>query len=116
MTLQEFKHLLRWNSLKLLLLPLVTAITIYFLAGFKEKMYTSATTIFTGTASSYRITGDNNANTKVSPDVVFGNFSAIINARETREEIGLNLLATHLMLKTPNPSIINPFNSINLKN
>lgn len=115
MTPKEFKSLMVRNWGKLLVVPVITAISIYFFTSSKEKQYTSTTAIFTGITSSLRIAGDNNANEKVDYDVVFGNLLGIINSRDLRQEVALNLLATHLMLKNPDPAVLGKKNFDMLK-
>ncbi len=110
MKLTEFKRLMRRNWWLLVLIPVVTAISIVIFSSFKEKLYVSKTTIFTGIASGYRIAGDNNAGYKLGADNAFGNFNGILSARDTKEEVLLRLLAIHLMQTEPNPKVLSQEN------
>jgi len=110
MTPKEFKRLLANNWGKLLVVPVVTAASIYYFAGSKPKEYTSYTTIFTGINTSYKIAGDNNATSKVGTDVIFGNFYGIINSQEMKEDVALNLLAAHLMLEKSDAAVLSEIN------
>ena len=107
MTIGELKLILRRNWFKLLLIPLVAASGVYFFLSKKEDVYTSDSIIFTGIASTYRISGDNNDGYKqLKVDMAISDLLIIIKSRETKKEIALSLLAQHLTLPGYDPSII----------
>src|SRR5687768_12928233 len=107
MTIGELKLILKRNWFKLLLIPLVAASGVYFFLSKKEDVYTSDSIIFTGIASTYRISGDNNDGYKqLKVDMAISDLLIIIKSRETKKEIALSLLAQHLMLPGYDPSII----------
>jgi capsular polysaccharide biosynthesis protein len=112
MTLAEFKRILKRNKWKLIIIPLVTAITIYVLGkNFSDKKYTSNTTLFTGITSSYKIAGDNNAiDNQLYGTNALGDFISLLNSRGIKEEVALRLLSKHLMLADPDPKYLNKEN------
>lgn len=116
MTTIELKLLLRRHIGKLLLIPIATAIAIFFFLNRKANIYTSNSTIFTGIASTYRITGDNNEGYKqLRLEMAISDLLIIINSRETKKEVALSLLAQHLMLNGYNPAILSNYNYDRLK-
>ncbi|MCC9138831.1 GumC family protein [Pontibacter silvestris] len=115
MTLKEFKRLMLRNRWLLILIPVVTAVSVYFFTSLQQDKYTSKTTIFTGIASGYRIAGDNNEGFRIGAENAFGNFNSLIEARDTKEEVIFNLLATHLMLPKSDPKILDKENYDRLK-
>ena len=108
MTLTEFKRILKRNKWKLIIIPLVTAVSIYVLGKkFLEKKYTSDTTLFTGITSSYKIAGDNNAvDNQLFGTNALGDFISLLNSRGIREEVAIRLLASHLMLADADPRFL----------
>ena len=107
MTKTELKLLLRRHWAKLLLIPIATAAAIFFFLNRKENSYTSNSTIFTGLASTYRITGDNNEGDKqLRLDMAISDLLLILNSRETKKEVALRLVAQHLMLNGYDPAIV----------
>lgn len=74
------------------------------------RKYSSNTLIYTGLASGYTI--ESEGSTKVdyfSVNNAFDNLLKVISSRETQTEVGIRLLAQHLMLKEPNPKIISSY-------
>jgi hypothetical protein len=60
MTASEFLRIMRRHWLLLALVPVTTALSIYFFSRFQDKTYKSDTVIYTGIASGYKIEGGNN--------------------------------------------------------
>ena len=98
MTLRELKQLMRRNWRLLLIIPIVTAVSIYFFASNQDQTYTSSTTINAGVKSGVMIKGGN-ADNFGSAETIYDNMLNILTARDTREEVALRLLSRHLMAK-----------------
>lgn len=115
-TLTDVRTLLDRHKWKLLVLPLLAALAVFIFMSRKGNTYTSSSVLFTGIASSYKITGDNNEATKeMKPEMAIADMLIIINSRETKKQIALSLLAQHLMLNADNPSIVSNDNLNRLK-
>ena len=103
-----FFRLLKRNILWLLLLPALTAATVYYFTRNLPQLYRSSATIYTGLASGYSILSDEQ-NSWVSPEVVnneFDNLFTTINSSETLMRVGMRLLARHLQLKGPDSLVL----------
>lgn len=97
-----FKLLLR-NWKQLLLIPLALAAAIYYFTRNETKEYASETMIYTGIASGYSLNGSKTPDFFATSNA-FDNLLTIINARETKQEVGIQLLAEHLLLESHDPS------------
>lgn len=99
MTAKEFLRLMRRHWLLLVLVPVTTAVSIFFFSRFQDKKYKSDTVIYTGIASGYKIEGGNNdaGGNWNATSTAFDNLLTLINSRDTRQEVSLRLLAWHLM-------------------
>ena len=104
MTPREFLRLMRRHWLLLVLVPITTAVSIYFFSRFQDKKYKSETVIYTGIASGYKIEGGNNdsGGNWNATSTGFDNLLTLINSRDTRVEVSLRLLAWHLMTDITN--------------
>lgn len=109
------KLLLRYTKW-LILLPLLCAITVFFLTKKAKKQYTSSTTLYTGVASGYSITSTEDERLDYfAVNNAFDNLLASAKSRETIEQVSLHLLAEHLLLTKPNPQILGTAGFENLK-
>ncbi|GAB3538493.1 hypothetical protein GCM10027443_33560 [Pontibacter brevis] len=105
MTLREFNKLMRRNWLLLLAIPLITAVSIFLFNLGQDKEYTSNTVIYTGIASGYRVTGTDEASRR-GAEGAYDNLITLISSRDTKEEVIMRLLASHLMLKEYDPTVM----------
>lgn len=97
MTSKEFIKLMRRNWLLLLAIPLATAVSVFLFSLGNDEEYTSDTVIYTGISSGYRVTGDESSHK--GSEGAYDNLITLIRSRDTKEEVILRLLASHLMLK-----------------
>ncbi len=93
---QLIKILLR-NWKLLLLVPMVMGISIWYFTRHQKKVFLSETVVYTGIASGYSLNGNNSAD-YYSTSNAFDNLLTIINSRETKEEVAITLLSSHLFL------------------
>ncbi len=108
MSLLQFISLLRKNLWIVLLLPILTASIIFFLTRNEKREYGSNTLIYTGIASGYTLeSGQNSKVDYYSVNNAFDNLINLVKSRSTLEEVGIRLLAKHLMLRQPTPAIAN---------
>ena len=102
MNLLEFIRILFRNWKLLVLFPLLTAGVVFFLTRNTKKEYVSNTQVYTGIASGYGITsGENDRVDYFAVNNAFDNLMATIKSRESIEEVGMRLLAKHLLVKKP---------------
>ncbi|HSJ66275.1 MAG TPA: hypothetical protein VK921_01310 [Anditalea sp.] len=106
MALQDIIRLLLKNWIWLIAIPIVLAVSIFFFTRGAKRVYVSDTTVFTGIASGYSITGSVEADF-YSASTAFDNLLFLINSRETKEEVAIRLLSYHLMLEDVNPILLN---------
>jgi len=100
--LLEFIRILFRNWKLLVLFPLLTAGVVFFLTRNTKKEYVSNTQVYTGIASGYGITsGENDRVDYFAVNNAFDNLMATIKSRESIEEVGMRLLAKHLLVKNP---------------
>ncbi len=103
-TLATVVQILKRNALWLLLFPAVLIGTVAYLTRDLPLEFTSTATVYTGIASGYSITnaeGEKIDNTAVNN--AFDNLMTTIKSRETMADVGLHLLAHHLVLDKPRP-------------
>ncbi|MFB9865128.1 hypothetical protein EFA69_00685 [Rufibacter immobilis] len=107
MRIKQFYKLMKRNWLLLITIPLTTAASIYFFTRNQDQKYVSDTVLYTGITSGYKIDGGNNkAGGWNTDEIAFGNLMSLINSRKMKEEVGLRLLASHLMLKQHDPAVL----------
>jgi succinoglycan biosynthesis transport protein ExoP len=105
MSLSDALRLLAKRWLLLLLVPVVLSGATYFFARHLPKTYGSSTTIYTGIASGYSLTG--NVETDMSSTTnAFDNLINLIKARSTKEEVIYRLLANHLWQTAQRPELL----------
>lgn len=95
-----FKHLL-W----LLLIPAVLAGSIFYFTRGEKKVYSSESVIYTGIASGYNLSGNNKPDFYTTGNA-FDNLLSLINSRETKQEVSINLLASHLLIRKHEPALL----------
>lgn len=105
MTLIYFLKLIYKNLKWLILLPGILAGTIYYLTRHEVKVYASETVIYTGIASGYNLSGSSKADFW-NTSTAFDNLISIINSRETKKMVAINLLAQNLLLKKHDPEYL----------
>jgi len=108
MTLSEILRLIPRNWLLLLAVTVVTAASIFYFTKDQDDEYTSSTTIYTGIVTGYNlsnVSGTSSQNRGAS-GAYASNLVSILESRELRNELGFRLLASHLMLNAPDPSVI----------
>ena len=110
-----FIKLLLKNWLWLLLIPTVVAVSIFYFTRNEQKIYSSESVVYTGIASGYNLSGSNKSD-YFSTSNAFDNLLSLINSRETKQEVLINLLASHLLLKNQDPLILSQdaFNQLQL--
>lgn len=111
MTLLEFIRLLARHWKALVIFPLMTAGVVFYLTRNTKKEYVSNTQVYTGIASGYGITsGENDRVDYFAVNNAFDNLMATIKSRETLEEVGMRLLAKHLLIEKPSYKDLSPEN------
>jgi uncharacterized protein involved in exopolysaccharide biosynthesis len=88
----------------LLLIPATMALSVLYFTRYEAKTYSSESVIYTGIASGYSLSGNNKADFFATSNA-FDNLLSLINSRETKQEVALNLLARHLMITKHEPHL-----------
>lgn len=105
MSFSHFLNLLIKNILWLLLIPTILAVSIYYFTRHEKKVYSSESTIYTGIASGYDLNGTTKADFYATSNA-FDNLLSLIESRETKLDVLINLLAEHISLKKHDPTIL----------
>ena len=84
--------------------PLVMAVTVFFLTRDEPKTYISKTTVYTSLASGSSV--DISGFTVNTVNTQFDNLIGIIKSNVTLQKTGLSLLASHLQLQKADPMLI----------
>lgn len=105
MSIVQLLKLLLRNWKMLLLVPLVLGISVYYFTRNQKKVFLSETVVYTGIASGYSINGNNSADFFQTSNA-FDNLLTIINSRETKEEVAISLLSSHLYLSKHDPNLL----------
>ncbi len=91
----------------LILLPLIAAVSTYFLAGDQKVSYQSKVVIYTGIGSGYSIESIEGVSyNNFKTNNAFDNLINIVKSRKTIEEAALDVLAINMSLSKPNPFYI----------
>lgn len=107
----EFIRLIARHWKVLVIFPLMTAGVVFYLTRNTKKEYVSNTQVYTGIASGYGITsGENDRVDYFAVNNAFDNLMATIKSRETLEEVGMRLLAKHLLIEKPAYKDLSPEN------
>ncbi len=113
--LEFFRLILRYWKV-LVIFPLLTAGIVFILTRNTKREYTSSTQVYTGIASGYGITsGEDDRVDYFAVNNAFDNLMATIKSRETIEEVGMRLLAHHLLIDKPSYNILAQDNFDHLK-
>jgi succinoglycan biosynthesis transport protein ExoP len=106
MSLSDVFRLLARKWLLLLLVPLVLSASTFYFGRKLPKTYGSDTTIYTGIASGYTLTGNAESDFNKTNNA-FDNLVNLITARSTKEEVIFRLLANHLWQTQQDPALLN---------
>lgn len=116
MTLLDFIRLIARHLKLLVFFPFLTAAVVFILTRNTKKEYVSTTQVYTGIASGYGITsGENDRVDYFAVNNAFDNLMATIKSRETLEEVGMRLLAKHLLIQTPSYKSLSAENYVHLR-
>jgi polysaccharide biosynthesis transport protein len=105
MTIIDFVRLILKHLVLLIVVPILLGCLVILLTTNPSFKYSSETLLYTGLASGSSIEMDKAFNYQAT-NTAFDNLINIINSRETQEEVGIRLLAQHLMLPEANPKYI----------
>ena len=114
MKLIEFIRLILKHKILLIFVPTLLAVLVTLLTVKPNFEYSSQSLLYTGLASGSSIEMDKTFNYQAT-NTAFDNLINIIQSRETQEEVGIRLLAQHLMLPKANPKYISSANYDKLK-
>ncbi|MFY0673452.1 MAG: hypothetical protein JXQ87_08600 [Bacteroidia bacterium] len=90
-----YKHMIA-----LFVLPVGMSVVVFFGTANEVKTYQSAAMIYTGLASGYNIESNGNERfDNYAVNSAFDNFLNIAKSRQTIEHVGIELLATHLIMR-----------------
>jgi uncharacterized protein involved in exopolysaccharide biosynthesis len=104
--IQYIKLLLKYRKW-LIIVPFVSAVTVFLMTIKSKKQYISSTSLYTGVASGYSITSTEDERLDYfAVNNAFDNLVASAKSRETIEQVSLRLLSEHLLLTKPNPQIL----------
>jgi len=105
MSFSYFIKLLLKNLIWLIVIPATLAGTIFYFTRGEIKIYSSESVIYTGLASGYSLSGNTKAD-YFSTTNAFDNLISLINSRETKKDVAIQLLANHLLIKKHDPALM----------
>jgi uncharacterized protein involved in exopolysaccharide biosynthesis len=106
MTLPRFKKLILEHKWLLMLFPVMLAVLVFIFTAGMRRQYTSTTVIYTGLVSGYTL--ETAEGTRIDHLAINNSFDNLINtvrSRITVEEVGVRLLAQHLMMDKANAKV-----------
>ncbi|MDQ2753474.1 MAG: hypothetical protein M3R72_10675 [Bacteroidota bacterium] len=116
MKIIHYIRLLLRKLLWVLLVPIICAGAVYYFTRTMPKDYISNTTLYTGVASGYSITGDDEQRIDYfAVNNAFDNLLATAKSRETIGQVAMHLLAEHLLLRKPDAKELSSQSYENLK-
>lgn len=105
--LVHFMRMLQRNLKWMFLLSILTASVVYWFTRNMPHEYQSETEIFTGITSGLSIENVEGAKMDFfAANNAFDNLINIIQSRQTKQEVGMRLLAQHLLIDTPKVDIL----------
>jgi uncharacterized protein involved in exopolysaccharide biosynthesis len=106
MTPSRVKKLLKEHKWLLLLFPFALALLVFAFTSGMRKQYTSKTVVYTGLVSGYTLeTAEGSRVDYLAINNAFDNLINTVRSRLTIEEVGVRLLAQHLLMNQSNPKI-----------
>ncbi|MDO1448496.1 hypothetical protein Q0590_19625 [Rhodocytophaga aerolata] len=106
MTPLRVKKLLKEHKWLLLLFPLALALLVFAFTSGMRRQYTSKTVVYTGLVSGYTLeTAEGSRVDYLAINNAFDNLINTVRSRITIEEVGVRLLAQHLLMNQSNPKI-----------
>ncbi|WP_347841262.1 SPOR domain-containing protein [uncultured Draconibacterium sp.] len=107
MNLLFFIRLLLRHIWLLVALPILLVVMVFYATKDQPKIYGTSTRVYTGIATGSSIVSMESSKLDLfATNAAFDNLINIIRLRTTMEEVGIGLLAQHLMLEKPDPAII----------
>jgi len=106
MSPQVLLRLIKQHALWFILIPCVTAATVFYFTRKEAKVYRSQATLYTGLASGYSLLSVQQSSFVDRSAIAFDNLLTTLNSKETLRQIGLSLLAQHLELKQPDSLVL----------
>ncbi|MGX7686676.1 GumC family protein [Flectobacillus roseus] len=110
MSLIRFVRLLIEFKWLVILLPITLAATVFRLTKNEVREYTANSLLYTGLASGYNI--ESSGATKIDNVTVSNAFDNLFNTMKSKssmEEVGLRLLAQHIMLTKPDSAVASKY-------
>jgi len=105
MKLLDLLRLIRKHLVLLILTPLLLAGLVAYMTRKPTYSYSSETTLYTGIASGGGVEMDKSLSF-FATNTAFDNLINVIKSRQTQEEVGIRLLAQHLLLNNPDPKYL----------
>lgn len=110
MSLIRFVRLLIEFKWVVILLPITLAATVFRLTKNEVREYTANSLLYTGLASGYNIeSGGTTKIDNVTVNNAFDNLFNTMKSKNSMEEVGLRLLAQHIMLTKPDSAVASKY-------
>ena len=114
MNVIDFIRLLRNHIVLLVIIPVLTAVMVFYMTRKPNLKYSSETMLYTGIATGSSVDMGKTITSLVS-NTAFDNLINIIKSRQTQQEVAIRLLAQHLLLEKSHPRYISKKSLIELK-